>query len=279
MRILVLSNLYPPAAVGGYERMCHDVVERWRARGHDITVLTTTFGGAGQPVEPAVHRRLSLYWNGEEIVCPPLLQQIRLERANQRALARALRRARPDVVSVWGMGGLSLGLLAAISDRGLPITFVVGDDWLVYGRWADCWTRRLDSDSPHVRRLTRLLRLPGAPPALGAAGAFYFVSEFTRRRAEEVVAMEMPRVAVVPAGIDHTDVPPAAPQELPWRWRLLCVDSPAEIAAALRRLAADDGLRRRLVLAGIDTAAQFSVERQAAALEEAHVAVARRVPR
>ena len=38
MRILVLSNLYPPAAVGGYERMCHDVVERWRARGHDITV-------------------------------------------------------------------------------------------------------------------------------------------------------------------------------------------------------------------------------------------------
>jgi glycosyltransferase involved in cell wall biosynthesis len=56
-------------------------------------------------------------------------------------------------------------------------------------------------------------------------------------------------------------------------------DSPAEIAAALRRLAADDGLRRRLVSAGIDTAAQFSVERQAAALEEANLAVARRVPR
>jgi glycogen synthase len=392
MRILVLSNLYPPAAVGGYERMCRDVVERWRAGGHEITVLTTTFGGAGQPAEPGVHRLLGLYWNGEEIVCPPLLQQIRLERANQRALARALRTAHPDVVSVWGMGCLSLGLLAAIIDRGLPITYVVGDDWLVYGRWADCWTRRLDSHSPHVRRLAHLLRLPGAPPALGTAGAFYFVSEFTRRRAEEVAAMEMPRVAVVPAGIDHTDFPLAAPQERPWRWRLLCVGrlertkgfdaairalaelpsettltivgsvgsyrdeltlrmrelgvadrvrwercdrselaghyrsadalifpstgheafglvpleamacgtpvvatgiggsaeflagekncilvpphSPAEIAAALRRLAADDGLRTRLVFAGIETAAQFSVERQAAALEEAHFAVA-----
>jgi glycogen(starch) synthase len=397
MRILVLSNLYPPAAVGGYERMCRDVVERWRARGHEITVLTTTFGGAAQPVEPGVLRRLGLYWDGEEIVCPPLLRQIRLERGNQRAIARALQTARPDVVSVWGMSCLSLGLLAALIDRGLPFTFVVGDDWLVYGRWADCWTRRLDSHSPHVRRLARLLRLPGAPPALGAAGAFYFVSEFTRRRAEEVAGLEMPRVAVVPAGVDHTDFPPAAQQERPWRWRLLCVgrlvrskgfdaairaladlpsettltivgsvgwygdelalltrelgvadrvrwerrdrselagryryadalifpstghesfglvpleamacgtpvvatgaggsaeflageencilvapDSPAEIAAALRRLAADDGLRRRLVLAGIKTAARFNVESQAAALEEAHFAVARRVPR
>jgi glycosyltransferase involved in cell wall biosynthesis len=240
MRVLVLSNLYPPAAVGGYERMCRDVVDRWRLRGHEITVLTTTFGGAGQAVEAGVHRRLALYWNGEEIVCPPLLQQLRFERANQRALARALRAARPDVVSVWGMGGLSLGLLAAIIDRGLPITYVVGDDWLVYGRWADCWTRRLDSRSPHVRRLTRLLRLPGAPPALGAAGAFYFVSEFTRRRAEEVAGMEMRRVAVVPAGIDHTDFPPVAPQERPWRWSLLCVgrlERTKGFDAAIRALA------------------------------------------
>jgi glycosyltransferase involved in cell wall biosynthesis len=51
-------------------------------------------------------------------------------------------------------------------------------------------------------------------------------------------------------------------------------DSPAQLAAALRRLAADDGLRRRLVFAGIRTAARFSVDRQTAALEEAHVAVA-----
>jgi glycogen(starch) synthase len=392
MRILVLSNLYPPAAVGGYERMCRDVVERWRARGHEVTVLTTTFGGTEQPAEAGVHRLLAFYWNGEEILCPPLLQQIRLERANQRALARTLRAARPDVVSVWGMGCLSLGLLSAIIDRGLPVTYVVGDDWLVYGRWADCWTRRLDSYSPRVRRLAHLLRLPGPPRALGAAGAFSFVSEFTRRRAEEVAGMEMPRAAVVPAGIDHTDFPLAAPRERPWRWRLLCVGrlerakgfdtairalvqlpsettltivgggsyrhelarltrelgvadrvrweqcdrselaghyrsadalifpstgneafglvpleamaggtpvvatgaggssefltherncvlvapgSVEDVVAALQRLARDDALRRRLVSAGLETAAHFSVERQAAALEKVHAAEAR----
>src|SRR5215218_3684394 len=126
MRILVLSNLYPPAAVGGYERMCRDVVERWRARGHEIGVLTATFGGAEEdPSQPGVHRWLGRYWDGEEIRCPPFLQHIRFERANQLALARALRAARPDVVSVWGMGCLSLGLLSTIADRGLPIAYVV----------------------------------------------------------------------------------------------------------------------------------------------------------
>src|SRR5918992_363446 len=235
MRILVLSNLYPPAAVGGYERMCRDVVERWRARGHEITVLTTTFGNA-QSDDRGVNRWLSLYWNGEDVICPSLLQQIRLERANRRALARALRTARPDVISVWGMGALSLGLLAAISERGLAVTYVVGDDWLVYGRWADCWTRRLDG-SPHVRLLARLLRLPGAPLALGGSGSFCFVSEFTRRRAEEI--MEIPRAAVVPAGIDPVDFPVGMPEERPWRWRLLCVgrlERMKGFAAAIRGL-------------------------------------------
>ena len=40
--ILVLSNMYPPHHMGGYELSCRDVVDRWRAKGHDVTVLTST---------------------------------------------------------------------------------------------------------------------------------------------------------------------------------------------------------------------------------------------
>jgi glycogen(starch) synthase len=58
MRILVLTNLYPPAALGGYERMCRDVVERFRRRGHTVGVLTSTFGGVGRDVDHDVRRRL-----------------------------------------------------------------------------------------------------------------------------------------------------------------------------------------------------------------------------
>lgn len=211
MRILVLSNLYPPPAVGGYERMCRDVVERFRRHGHEVDVLSSADG------------RLAMYWDGHEVVCPPLLRRARLELANQRALRRALGSVRPDVVSVWGMGGLSLGLLTTIADRGLPVVYVVGDDWLVYGRWADCWTRSLDEGSKGARLLGRLLRLPAPPDAIGSTGAFCFVSEFTRRRADEVGGVAAADAVVVPAGVDLLDFPLPQPEERRWRGTLLCV--------------------------------------------------------
>jgi glycogen(starch) synthase len=225
MRILVLTNLYPPAAVGGYERMCRDVVTRFRERGHEISILTSTFGAphdeTGDDAE-SVHRRLGIYWDGVEIVCPPLRRQIPLERTNQRELSRLLRSFRPDRVSVWGMGGISLGLLSTLAGRRLPTTYVVGDDWLVFGGWADCWTRRL-GERP-LRRLTGgVLRLPGAPASLGSTGTFCFVSEFTRRRAEEVAGLELRNAPVISAGIETREFPLARPDERPWRWRLLCV--------------------------------------------------------
>jgi hypothetical protein len=61
MRALVITNLYPPHALGGYELSCRDVVDRWRAAGHDVEVLTTTttfHDPAADPPEPHVHRVL-----------------------------------------------------------------------------------------------------------------------------------------------------------------------------------------------------------------------------
>ncbi len=34
VKILVLTNFYPPHDFGGYEMSCRDVVERWLAAGH-----------------------------------------------------------------------------------------------------------------------------------------------------------------------------------------------------------------------------------------------------
>ena len=36
-----MTSMYPPHHYGGYELSCRDVVDRLRARGHKITVLTT----------------------------------------------------------------------------------------------------------------------------------------------------------------------------------------------------------------------------------------------
>ena len=44
MRIVFLSNLYPPYDLGGFEQWCQEVTVTLRQRGHAICVLTSQFG-------------------------------------------------------------------------------------------------------------------------------------------------------------------------------------------------------------------------------------------
>ena len=43
VKILVVTDAYPPHHVGGYELGCRDVAEKLSQRGHDVQVLTSTF--------------------------------------------------------------------------------------------------------------------------------------------------------------------------------------------------------------------------------------------
>ena len=45
MRLLVLTNMYPPHHYGGYELSCQEAVEALRAAGHDVLVPFTDFLG------------------------------------------------------------------------------------------------------------------------------------------------------------------------------------------------------------------------------------------
>ena len=54
MRILVVSNLYPPHIIGGYELGCRDIVEALKRRGHELLVLTSDYGIGKRGVEPGV---------------------------------------------------------------------------------------------------------------------------------------------------------------------------------------------------------------------------------
>jgi glycogen(starch) synthase len=44
MKILVLTNLYPPHYVGGYELRCAAITEALRQHGHEVNVLTSNHG-------------------------------------------------------------------------------------------------------------------------------------------------------------------------------------------------------------------------------------------
>jgi hypothetical protein len=57
MRILVLSDLYPPVAFGGYESETHALVEGIRER-HEVLVLTSARDAAGAAAQTGVSREL-----------------------------------------------------------------------------------------------------------------------------------------------------------------------------------------------------------------------------
>ena len=43
MNILIISNLYPPNYLGGYELLCAQICEQLAGKGHNVTVLTTHY--------------------------------------------------------------------------------------------------------------------------------------------------------------------------------------------------------------------------------------------
>ncbi|MCS6859890.1 MAG: glycosyltransferase family 4 protein [Abditibacteriales bacterium] len=129
MRILTLSNLYPPHYVGGYELGCQQVMEQLTHRGHEVTVLTSCYGVNRPVVEGNVWRLLES--------CPIPIESLNLftlicwQRAHRAVLCQLLNRVRPDVVSVWNLGGLaSNALLTELWRRRIPTVICASDYWL-----------------------------------------------------------------------------------------------------------------------------------------------------
>src|SRR5947209_5142627 len=184
MRVLTITNNYPPHYYGGYELTCADVMQRFRAAGHDVTVLTSTIRvpGVEDVVDDDVLRSLHVYWDWEqdrpEVPRSPL-HRYRVERANLRVLDEVLRARAPDVVSVWHHGGLSLGLLTVLEQRRLPVVLTVANDWLIAAPALDGWSRmwlRWRGPKPGS-----VAGVPVRLPRLRAAEA-NFVSEFMKAR-------------------------------------------------------------------------------------------------
>jgi glycosyltransferase involved in cell wall biosynthesis len=230
MRVLALTNMYPPHHYGGYELSCRDVMARFRGRGHDVTVLTTTMRVAGveDPVgerEEGVRRDLTFYWDDHVLLSPPLRRRLAIERANQRALAAALDDARPDVVSVWNMGALSLGLLTTLVKRDLPLVLNVCDEWPSYGPYLDAWTRLFRGHPLLGGVVARVARVPTAIPDVAAGAVTCFVSDAMRAKAIETSGWTFPDSTVVYSGIDRGDFPRQSGPvvDRSWRGRILYV--------------------------------------------------------
>jgi glycogen(starch) synthase len=119
MRLLFVSNFYPPAHLGGKEIRCQEVVQGLQSRGHICLVLTSDFAPPGVPLpdQPGVRRMLALE-AGVYYYCPfdHLLHHPARLRANLNVLKAAVSESRPDLVFIWGTWNLSPALAAAAEE-------------------------------------------------------------------------------------------------------------------------------------------------------------------
>ena len=136
MRILVLSNLYPPDYIGGYELCCRQVVDGLLARDHEVRVLTTS---PRTPCLGVAHvdrsLRLNNVYDAYGVLRSRLVTRRMREAAgnlvdahNVHVLLGALEDFQPDAVYLWNLAGIGgLGLVGCLHHLRVPWVWYLGD--------------------------------------------------------------------------------------------------------------------------------------------------------
>ena len=142
MRILIVSNLYPPHYVGGYELHCSQVAKFLHESGHEVRVLSSSYGVVtdrdaftkpaaenlhGIPVERTLHYRTTPEPTGRFYTLQLATRQLQ----DIRRFIQLLDEFRPTVVSWWSLEGLTKTILPIPAARGIPDVHYVADTWMI----------------------------------------------------------------------------------------------------------------------------------------------------
>jgi glycogen(starch) synthase len=234
MKILTLTNLYPPFYVGGYELRCAAITEALRQRGHTVHVLTSDHGLDANTIPPNqshVQRSLRIHgyydhpWLG-------LSQLQHLETHNNQAMRDAITEFQPDVVHVWCMNGLSKSLCLTLQQLGVPTVYDVSDHWILRSLkadvWLDWWNRREGSFASKAQRaawsfLGRREKMQFIAPTNPVSDISFPRLYFTSARLRELTAeqgYDVSHGSVIhcPVDTDHFKGTPVAREPRNWLW-------------------------------------------------------------
>jgi glycogen(starch) synthase len=157
MKITVVSNVFPPEVHGGYELLARDVAEGLRARGHEVSVLTT---GAYNDEHA---RDLVLSRPFGEPAGRDRLRHAAAAVHNASATRRFIaRRGRPHAALVMSLRRLGLAPLRALINEGVASVVTVNDDWPL------SFVPRADGDTVRERIGAALDRAPMASHTWGS---------------------------------------------------------------------------------------------------------------
>ncbi len=183
MKILHLTNYYPPFHEGSTEIQTQQLVEELERRGnHEQQVLTSDFIPVGQASENCdvfrqieiaetiqrqqdVFRELHIHPGYSGNLGPTVAgsesfwRLYRRERYNVEVLRRRVDAFEPDLIFVWGFQGLSASLLFYIENCGIRCAYGIINDWpslwLKNEPWLDIWRDNHRGKEPVIKPILR----------------------------------------------------------------------------------------------------------------------------
>jgi glycosyltransferase involved in cell wall biosynthesis len=133
LRILIISNYFPPWHLGGYEELCSEVAERMRQRGHQVFILTSNYGvNHNHQAETNIYRLLH-----EDMDIRSYLSSLRFfigrqqrMKENLATLEKTVAETKPDVLFIWGAWNITRQVLAlAEAIESAKLVYYIADYW------------------------------------------------------------------------------------------------------------------------------------------------------
>lgn len=114
MKILVISELFPPDVKGGYEMRCEDACYWLYQNGYQLEVLTTQLEYKVNNHPFPVYRKLIKYPNGRTPTEWPTWKKYYYALLDNYSFSKALEQTDPDLIYIWKCSEISRSLIPNI---------------------------------------------------------------------------------------------------------------------------------------------------------------------
>jgi glycosyltransferase involved in cell wall biosynthesis len=125
MRILTITNYYPPHFIGGYEIACKETMDFLKEQGHNILVISSNYQKSHKREEQIQRNMRITNYNTSSKIHKKLD-----EHHNYTVLKEAIQSFKPDLVYYWSLRGIGLKALKASDEENIPKVFEIGDFWM-----------------------------------------------------------------------------------------------------------------------------------------------------
>jgi glycosyltransferase involved in cell wall biosynthesis len=196
MKILIVSNLFPPSILGGYELTCSNVTRELRARGHDVLVATSPSQVPGEADPPHVRRCLVMSAHVPVYDRSPAGYHATdiSNFHNVTALRELLIEFEPDLVFLWNTHGIcTLHLIDFLNVHDVPWCIYLGDR---------VFEQLVNATPAHVRAAFR-----GDDPSWFASGGVMSVSQHLIDEIESMGRFTFPKPPVIVHGFASPGAP------------------------------------------------------------------------